>query len=325
MRRLLALTLLTVALLAACSSKDTEFKYSDLPAGDAANGASLFTQSINGSSACSNCHTIDGTDTVAPSLGGFATVAGSRVGGQSADVYAFYSLLRPSKHLVSGFSNIMPSDYEDKLSKQDIADLIAYMLSLGDSAASTTGTPVAAAQSSGGGGKDIDTFMLVFRLIHIFAGALWFGSGVFMILFLEPTFQSTGRDGLKVMRAFFKTTRFTLVMPVAAITTTIAGLGLYYRVSDHFNADWMSSSSGTVLSIGVMAGLAAFVHGASVIGPTTGKLTKMSDALGSQTEPTTDEQMAALSRLQSSSRLHGWASIVLIIIAMTCMISARYL
>ncbi len=50
---------------------------------------------------------------------------------QSAEEYTFYSILRPSKYLVQGFSNVMPSNYEEKLSQQETADLITYMLTLG--------------------------------------------------------------------------------------------------------------------------------------------------------------------------------------------------
>ena len=102
MRKLLAITLLTMALLAACSSKDTSFKYSDLPAGDATHGAALFAESVNGSVACSNCHTVNGADGAGPTLENFASTAAGRVKGQSAQEYAFYSILRPSKYLRVG-------------------------------------------------------------------------------------------------------------------------------------------------------------------------------------------------------------------------------
>lgn len=319
MRRLLAITIFTAALLAACSSKDTSFKYSDLPPGDAAHGATLFAESVNGSVACSNCHTVTGADGAGPTLENFATVAGGRVSGQSAQEYAFYSILRPSKHLVSGFSNIMPTDYEEKLSKQDTADLIAYMLTLGGSGAST------AASSSGGGDKSVDTYMLIFRLIHIFAGAFWFGAGVFMVAFMEPTLKHAGAGGQAFMRAFARHTKFGIAMPLSALLTTIAGVALFYRVSDHFNADWMGSTPGIVLSIGATAGILAFLHGATMIGPNNARMSRMIGELEKLQGPPSDEQMGQLRALQRASLLHGRISALLIVVAMACMISAKYL
>jgi cytochrome c553 len=319
MRKLAAITIFLVVILAACSSKDTGFKYSDLPSGDAARGADLFTQSVNGAAACSGCHTLTASDGVGPSLQNFAAVAGARVSGQTAEEYAFYSILQPSKSLRPGFSNIMPTDYEAKLSKQDIADLITYLMTLG---ASGTGS---AAQQSGGGSRSVDTYMLVFRLIHIASAAFWFGAGLFTVLFFEPTARVMGADGQRFVHTFFKVTRFEIAMPVAAVLTTLAGVALYYRVSGHFNADWMSSTAGVTLSVGAVAGISAAAHGGAVIGPNTQKMAALADELAEQGTPLTDQQLALMRDLQRRARMHGLISAGLIAFAMICMISARYL
>ena len=62
--------------------------------------------------------------------GGLVEVAGERGDGNSAEVYTLGGLLRPSKHLGRGDSNVMPSEYADKLTRQEIADLIAYLHTL---------------------------------------------------------------------------------------------------------------------------------------------------------------------------------------------------
>ena len=167
--------------------------------------------------------------------------------------------------------------------------------------------------------------MLIFRLIHIFAGAFWFGAGVFMIAFIEPTLKNVGAGGQPFMRAFIKHTKFGVAMPVSAILTTIAGVALFYRVSDHFNADWMGSTAGIVLSIGATAGLLAFLHGATMIGPNTSKMSRMMDELDKLQGPPSDEQVARMRALQRASLVHGRISALLIVVAMSCMISAKYL
>jgi uncharacterized membrane protein/mono/diheme cytochrome c family protein len=319
MRKLVVITVFAVFMvfiLAACSSKDISYQYSDLPPGDAASGAALFTQSVNGAPACSSCHTLTGGQGTGPSLQDFAQVAGSRVKGQSAETYAFYSILRPSKHLVQGFSNLMPSDYENKLSRQQTADLISYLLTLG-----ANGT----AQASSKGNNSVDAFMIIFRLIHIFAAIIWVGSSIFILAFVQPAVAALGPDGQRFMQSLYRNTRFMIAFPLSSLLTVIAGLALYYRISDHFNADWMGSTAGIVLSIGALAGLAAFFHGAAALSPMTRRTGALMAEIAQQGTPPTQEQIALMRSLGSRTRTQGLVSIGLMIIAIVGMVSARYL
>lgn len=122
--------LVTLGLLtAACSSGEPETGLSDLPDGDVASGAQLFEKPINGV-ACTTCHRIDDVNSAGPGMAGYGGRAGDAVSDESAEEYTYYSILRPSRHIVNGFSNVMPSDYEEKLTDQQVADLIAYLLTL---------------------------------------------------------------------------------------------------------------------------------------------------------------------------------------------------
>ena len=117
-------------LLLACSPDELPYTLADLPEGNAARGATLFEQSINGTPACATCHTTGGGRSSGPALDGYAAVAGERVQGQTAREYTFYSIVRPAKHIVRGYSNVMHNDYASKLSQQEVADLIAFLLTL---------------------------------------------------------------------------------------------------------------------------------------------------------------------------------------------------
>lgn len=132
MHRYLLLGLLLLSLLAGCRKEDPSIRFEDLnlEAANPQHGESLFSQTLEDAPACSTCHRLDGNQSAGPALNGYAERAATRVEGQSAAEYSYESILRPSRHVVSGFSNVMYAKYEAVLNASDLADLIAYLLTL---------------------------------------------------------------------------------------------------------------------------------------------------------------------------------------------------
>lgn len=125
MRYTVAFLIISLIVLAGCSS-DSGFE--DLPEGDANNGEALFTESINGAPSCSSCHALTDDVLVGPTFAGYSTVAETRIEGQSAEEYTYNAIVRPAGYLVEGYGNLMYTEYRTKLSAQDTADLIAFLL-----------------------------------------------------------------------------------------------------------------------------------------------------------------------------------------------------
>ena len=106
-----------------------------LPAGDETNGKVL----AEGTLGCAACHTLS---TVGPAWAGDATTPGigtratARIdesgytgAAASAEQYLLESIVAPNAYLVSGFETVaMPGTFGARLTPQDAADLIAYML-----------------------------------------------------------------------------------------------------------------------------------------------------------------------------------------------------
>ena len=110
-----------------------------LPAGDAARGQKLWNKEETFASQkpapCSACHSLQpGQALVGPSLAGLASRAGSTVAGQDAATYIRHSIQSPSEYIVpggnfaSGGKSLMPANLGNDMSAQDLADLIAYLL-----------------------------------------------------------------------------------------------------------------------------------------------------------------------------------------------------
>ncbi len=126
MKKYIILMIGSLFLFAGCASNTVTF--ADLPAGNDENGELLYSENINGAPNCISCHSLEDDRLVGPPIAGYSTIASSRVEGQSAEEYTYNAIMRPASHLVDGYSNLMYSEYGTKLAEQDIADLIAFLL-----------------------------------------------------------------------------------------------------------------------------------------------------------------------------------------------------
>src|SRR4051794_39038677 len=94
------------------------------PAGNAANGKTLFT-----ANACGSCHTYQpagSTGTVGPDLDRLPEQA-KRANHGTLEQFTLQSIVAPAAYIEPGFPNAMPPTYGQKLSKQQLADLVAFL------------------------------------------------------------------------------------------------------------------------------------------------------------------------------------------------------
>ncbi len=91
--------------------------------GDVAAGEALYR-----GLGCVACHSLDGTAGVGPSYLGLGERAASALEGYSAEEYVRESIINPCAYVVDGFNCVMPQNYGDQLSPQDLADLVAFTL-----------------------------------------------------------------------------------------------------------------------------------------------------------------------------------------------------
>lgn len=126
------LLLLSVVLLSGCEADPPKILFDDIDmtVADAGSGEKLFQQSNGGAPTCASCHSIDGSSGVGPSLQGIGDIAANRSNGQSAEEFLYWSIISPSLSLTTGYSNLMYDKYDEVFEAADIADLIAYLISL---------------------------------------------------------------------------------------------------------------------------------------------------------------------------------------------------
>ena len=96
-----------------------------LAVADPANGAQVAL--VRG---CIGCHALDPNMVMTgPTWYHMGDVAVSRVAGEGPALYLYHSIVGPGLYVVPNYpNNIMPANYNEQLSVQELADLIAYLL-----------------------------------------------------------------------------------------------------------------------------------------------------------------------------------------------------
>jgi cytochrome c2 len=136
------LLILAAVLLAACQSSPNAIPIAltDAPpsgsaaaqTGDPERGRALFnTLHPAASVTCSTCHRTDSEERlVGPGLLNVAARAQNRLSDGPAARYLYDSITNPSAYVVNGYPDIMPKNWGTIFSEQELADIIAYLLTL---------------------------------------------------------------------------------------------------------------------------------------------------------------------------------------------------
>jgi mono/diheme cytochrome c family protein len=90
---------------------------------DADNGAQLVE-----AYGCIACHRLGVSSRVAPAFEGIAERAATRRPPLTAADYLYESIINPTAYVVVGYQPAMPQNYPDRLSDQELGDIIAYLL-----------------------------------------------------------------------------------------------------------------------------------------------------------------------------------------------------
>jgi hypothetical protein len=162
--------------------------------------------------------------------------------------------------------------------------------------------------------------IIVLRLVHIVAGAFWVGSALMIALVLLPGLRKAGPGSERVLPM----AQISRALSIASLLTTVAGLLLYVLLS-RFAWGWIVSPAGIGLTLGSLAGLAAFLLGLLSTGPTAKKLAALGGQIQAAGGPPTPQQMAELSRLQAKLSTSSKWSTGLAAAALALMAVARYL
>lgn len=170
----------------------------------------------------------------------------------------------------------------------------------------------------------MDLVLVILRLVHVVAGALWVGFALFMPFFLGPALAEVGPEGGKVMAALQRRGLLN-VLPVLAVATLISGLWLYWIRSGGFQPAYVHSPSGAVFGIGGLTAIVAFVLGMSVSRPAMMRVGALMQTLPSLSPAEREKQMVTIGQLRARGTRVAGVVAWLLLLATACMAIARYL
>lgn len=136
------------------------------------------------------------------------------------------------------------------------------------------------------------------RTIHVFGAVVWAGVVFMNYAWLSPAVKESGPAGGQVMGRIAKSS-LPHALTIAPILTVLSGLVLYWFYSGHFSMDYVRSWEGMALSIGALAGLAAFFEGGVVTGPTVKKIGALAAEMQAAGGPPKPEQVSQMQTLQA--------------------------
>jgi uncharacterized membrane protein len=171
-----------------------------------------------------------------------------------------------------------------------------------------------------------DTFMIVFRTFHIVAGVLWVGAAFLFVGFIGPSAAEVGPSAGPLLSVAVHKRKVVRVITGLGGITVLAGWILWLKDLSLVGSfgDWVGSRFGLVLTIGAVLATTAMFEGAIGVGRNVERLVGVGDAVAASGGPPSPEQAAEMDRLQGELKTHGQLDLVLLLLAVLAMSTARY-
>jgi len=171
--------------------------------------------------------------------------------------------------------------------------------------------------------------MIVLRFFHIVGGALWVGSAFLFVAVIGPSAVEVGPKAGPVMEAAVKKHKVTQRITVFATSAVVAGWLMWLkdlRDYDWHVSTWVFHSGGFGLALtlgGILASI-AWYEGLFHVGKGVDELVEVGAEMAAADGPPPPEKIARMQQIQASLQTHGKVDIVLLLLAVTLMSTARY-
>lgn len=170
-------------------------------------------------------------------------------------------------------------------------------------------------------------FMLVFRLLHIVCGVLWVGSAFLFVGFIGPSAAEVGPSAGPLLTAAVKKRKVAKVITGLAMVTVAAGWVMWLKDLHDRGwslSAWLGEHMGFGLTIGAVIATIALFEGLYGVGRNVERLVDLGGEVAASGGPPSPEQAAEMGRVQAALQKHGKQDLVLLLLAVSTMATARY-
>jgi uncharacterized membrane protein len=166
--------------------------------------------------------------------------------------------------------------------------------------------------------------LLVLRFVHIIAGIMWVGSGVFVAFFLIPALAANRQIMPQVMEGLQRR-RVFIIIPTAGLLAILSGIRLLWIDSAGFADSYMATGPGRTFSIGGAAAIIALLFQVFVSRPAGVRLGAIAAQLAASPPATERERLTAeADRLRRRNAMATLAAVGFGLLAASAMAIARY-
>lgn len=170
-------------------------------------------------------------------------------------------------------------------------------------------------------------FYVIFRFFHILGGVLWVGSAFLFVAIIGPSAAEVGPSAVPLLTVAVRKRKVVRIITGLSYVTVLAGWTLWIKDMTLYDSlgNWLSTRFGLVLTIGGVLATASAVVGEIGVGRNVGRLVELGNEMAAAGVPPSPDQQAGMERLSSSLELYGKIDLVLLLLAVTAMATARYL
>jgi hypothetical protein len=126
------------------------------------------------------------------------------------------------------------------------------------------------------------------------------------------------------MRQLMEVRKFPIYAMGFGLLTVISGLWMYFQDNSVSNGSFAKSHAGMTYGVGAITAILTLVVGATIMGPTSGKMAKLSSQIAAQGGPPTAEQQGMIQQLQGRLGLGTRLASILLLITVITMAIGRY-
>ncbi len=166
--------------------------------------------------------------------------------------------------------------------------------------------------------------MIGLRTIHIFSAVAWVGGNFLLVLVISRGMRALGPEAGKFMGSMTGPGRMTQYLTITGVLTALSGLWMYWLVSGHLDHGWLTSGPGAVLTVGAVAGILAWLHGAFALGPIARRMGELSRQMGESGGPPAPEHLEEMHLLRERQATNSVVSVIILSVALIGMSVAQY-